>query len=48
MYRCLNCGAEYNSVDEIKAPGDTLSCRHCGGKIFLKEGKGAARRIEAK
>jgi DNA-directed RNA polymerase subunit RPC12/RpoP len=47
MYKCFNCGKEYDSIDDIRAPGDTLSCKHCGGRIFLKERKNSAVRVKA-
>jgi DNA-directed RNA polymerase subunit RPC12/RpoP len=48
MYKCLSCKKEYDSIDDIRAPGDTLSCKQCGGKIFLKERRGSAVREKAR
>jgi len=48
MYRCFGCGEIYTSMDEIRVSGDALSCKQCGGRIFIKEGSPVARRVKAR
>ena len=46
MYKCINCGAKYEALDEIKAPGDAVTCKQCGGRIFIKEVTSTAKRVK--
>jgi len=47
MYKCINCGAKHETLDDIKAPGDAVACKRCGGRVFVKEVTSTAKKSKS-